>query len=399
VARVSAAFLSVLVAPAGLAVWVAACGGPTFSAATPADGGPDVVLADALTDTRSDARSDATDSTAAMPDAPADAPEMRLASVTVVAMGAGAAGKGIALDGDRVYWADQDAATGTGTIRSVIKDGTGPLTIATKQQTPLDVLVDGTALYWSVSPPGASAATNCLAMVVSKATLDLPVCLTKANYTTIRMAAASSYIALLTYQGVQSPAVNPFLGFVPTGVLSPSYSSPFQAMGPSNAIAATDEDIFSANRGHVDEYTVGMPIAPAPQFCQSNCAGGGSTIVDMVIDATGENVLWVTSDPPNGGTVYSQLIPPQGMGPPATTGTTVGTVTGTPQRMARDASYVYVTTMTGTVNGTVLAVPLGGGATRTLAGMETGPFGVAVDEVNVYWTVADGSVHGVGVPQ
>jgi hypothetical protein len=114
-----------------------------------------------------------------------------------------------------------------------------------------------------------------------------------------------------------------------------------------------------------------------------------------VIDAAGANVLWVTS----GGTVYAQAIPPQGMAPSTTMAMTVGTVMGTPQRMARDLSYVYVTTLNGVTYGTVWAVPLAGGAARTLAAMENGPFGVAVDRDNVFWTLSDGSVHAVGIPQ
>jgi hypothetical protein len=391
--RATAALMIVAPVAAGCAAWLAACGGPAFSAAASLDGGVEVGPADALTN----GRADATDGTVVTPDAQADA-EVRFTTVTVIAMGDGPAGKGIALDDDRVYWAEQDA-TGIGSIHSAAKSGAGtPTTIASKQPQPLDVAVlEGTALYWSVASPGPSAATNCLAMVDSKTTLDIPVCLTKANYTTTRMAAASSFIALLTYQGAQNPNMNPFLGFVPTGVVTPSYTA-FPAMGPSVAIAATDQAIFSANRGHVDEYAVGPPISAAPPFCQTNCAGGTSTIVDMAIDVAAINVLWVTADSPSGGTIYSQAIPPSGVAGP-TMGAVVGTFAGTPQRMARDASYVYVTTLNGAEYGSVLAVPLGGGASRTLASMENGPFGVAVDKDNVFWTLSDGSVHAVGVPQ
>src|SRR5262249_31628730 len=106
--------------------------------------------------------------------------------------------------------------------------------------------------------------------------------------------------------------------------------------------------------------------------------------VDMAVDAALGRVLWVTS---MGNVVAAPIA--------RNTAVVLGAVAGTPQRMARDARYVYVTTM----EGSVYAVPAsGGGAMVTLATNENGPFRGATDATNVYWTTADGSIRATGAP-
>ena len=60
-----------------------------------------------------------------------------------------------------------------------------------------------------------------------------------------------------------------------------------------------------------------------------------------------------------------------------------------PWRIAIDSASVYWTDWAG---GTVVKVPLGGGAPTTLATGQTHPYAITVDATNVYWTNGDSSV-------
>jgi hypothetical protein len=60
---------------------------------------------------------------------------------------------------------------------------------------------------------------------------------------------------------------------------------------------------------------------------------------------------------------------------------------GGPYDIALDSRYVYWTDYGG---GTVMGLPLGGGAAFTLASGQAGPNGIAVDSSAIYWTNYDG---------
>ena len=59
----------------------------------------------------------------------------------------------VVVDNTRVYWST--ASTVPGEVRSVMKDGSNPLTVATDLQAPQGVFVDSTNLFWNeVGAPG-----------------------------------------------------------------------------------------------------------------------------------------------------------------------------------------------------------------------------------------------------
>jgi len=287
--------------------------------------------------------------------------------------------RGIAVDDTRLYWVDaEDPSGGPGSVRTMRKDGSGQVaTVAAGQIAPLDIAVDLAHVYWSVdtgaSPPTAA---QCLVMTADKGTLGSPTCFTSGPYAMLRMALAPSNVIILAQS-----AQGPYVGFAPA---SGGMYANVAARGPSAAVAGTDSDAFLGNAygTHVDSVLL-PALTFAPNVCTNGCGSG--IVVDLVLDRALSRAYWVTTM----GQVASAPLPP-----PTTDGTILATVAGTPQRIARDASYLYVAAQPGSI----YAVPTAGGAPITLASGENHPFGIAVDANDVYWTCADGTIRAVGVP-
>jgi hypothetical protein len=374
-----------------LVVVLAACGSTTFTLA-PGDGGPSEGGTAADAPRSHDAPTDRVSTSDGAKDASRDgsgdgATKMLTGTSTLVRNQT--ALKGIAVDATHLFWVSAENATGTlgtGSVWRARTDGTGASTLVGAQMAPLDIAVDATTLYWSVNASVApsSGTEQCLVMSVAKV-MDGALCLSKGIFATLRLALDEANVIVLA----QAPGGgNPNVGYTPKLDLTGTYSS-VETQGPSDAVGASENTIFVGDLygPHVDA----CDIAPTPAFGQALCGGGGcgtGAIVDIVVDETAGNVFWVTSK----GELISESYVTSGMP------VVLGTVPGTPQRLARDPSYLFVTTVTSAGEGAVYAQPVAGGAPVVLSQGERSPFGVATDGINVYWTCGDGTIRATGVP-
>ena len=312
-------------------------------------------------------------------DAGTEAGDALVPPVTIAsAPGTWGAALGVAVDLTRVYW-----VTSEGYVLSAPKDGGPTTTIATGQSEPLDVAMLGSTLYWSVVPPGTGP--QCMVETASTAGggADAAVtCICTAAVTTVRMTLGAGSVVFLA-KGTGASVNNEYVGFSSAGGFTN-----VQTQGPSSAITATTTQGFLGNGNgfHIDE--LGFPaLTYGSAECTSSC--GGTTIVDMALDAAEQNILWVTQ----GGGVHTIPIHVNGA-----VGAQFVVLPATPQRMARDASYIYVTAGSSSVYAVPIAQAPDAGTFLTLANSETSPFGIAVDDTNLYWGNADGTIRRTSVP-
>jgi hypothetical protein len=117
----------------------------------------------------------------------------------------------------------------------------------------------------------------------------------------------------------------------------------------------------------------------AAGFCLITLASAQSLTKAVAVDAT--SVYWTNSSTSYNGNDGTVMKVPIGGGAP----TTLAAGQSNPWRIAVDATSVY---WTSTGAGTVMKVPIGGGAPTTLAAGQSYPSGIAVDATSVYWTAA-----------
>ncbi len=285
----------------------------------------------------------------------------------------------VVIDDTSVYWCS--ANTDPGDVRSVGKDGSNPLTLATGMHAPQGVFVDATNVFWNeVSAPGRTFKANkdgSNAIVLSQTNAAGPQ----------GIVADADWVYFLDLYTTQGVVKAPRDGLADAGfplVVSGGWPNVW-------ALAQDATSIYWTSRG-----TVGAPDAGIPGKVLSIPKNGldagptvlavgtmGATIlggpVFVTVDATA--VYWTDE----GSSAVMRV--PLGGGTPMQLATGNNTYA-----IAVDATDVYFTTYgTDQADGTIVRVPKDGSGTPTVvvSGLSF-PSQIAIDDVAIYW----GNTHG-----
>ena len=353
---------------------VGACGTPHFIVAGEDGGGVDSGALDGHTLT--DAGSPPSDGRTGDADA-----SPRLSGPTTLVSGE-LQPRGITVDPSRLFWVVADSADGTGAVRTFEKATSTVTTIADKQLQPLDIVVDSSNLYWSVATATPTTTAQCMAMKMLKP-MGTAACLATGPLTTGRLALGGANVFL---SGATNGTTR--IGFVAATANDAPLA--YILAETTDAVAGDGTDVFYGDGTHVDTDTLspaGTALLPTQALCNTSCGMG--TTVDIAVGPTGA-VFWATT----AGQVLTATP-----GPQAVT-TMLGQVPAVAQRIAVDANYVYVTSSSASAAvGSVTAISVEpGGPVKTLSSTENAPFGITVDDNNVYWTCGNGTIRGTGIP-
>jgi hypothetical protein len=282
----------------------------------------------------------------------------------------------IAVDSKNVYWTSlgscaSDGGVPTGNIASAPITGGPPVTLATGQGSPSAIAVDAKSIYW-VNKADCSGNGS-----VVKAGLDGSGLTTLAGNQNqaqhIALDAANVYWT--TSDGVMSMP----LGGVAGGGAPTTLAS---KQGASAGVVVEGKDVLWAQSGasyDVNSIAVG---GGSPKKLTAACGAGSPCFDVAALAADGTNVYW---SPLPGGTYASYNVVAMPLGGGALN--TLAGMQGIAADITTDGKNVYWTTygMFMGLGDTVVEVPVVGGTPTTLASAQANPRGVAVDATSVYW--------------
>jgi hypothetical protein len=269
-----------------------------------------------------------------------------------------------AVDSTSIYWAAEHA------VMRMSKCGGTPTTLASGDFSPGPIAVNGTHVYWV--NPGCDARFGCFSTgsVMSAPLAGLPDGATPATLTSKQpafggIALDSSNVYWMNGQYLSTVMKVPLAGGAATSLASGPQSSAL-VVDATNVYWAGNETVMSVP---IKGGTV-TTLAPSPDLG-----------VSPGIAVTATDLYWTNER----GTVMKV---DKGGGTPVT----VASGQNQPLGIAVDATSVYWTTyalcagaLDGAVtcSGSVMAVPLGGGASTTLS--QLGAYEIAVDGTSVYF--------------
>jgi hypothetical protein len=284
---------------------------------------------------------------------------------TVLATEAAAGPFNVALDGTSVYWTYQKIGSPdkSGFIRKVSKLGGTPLTIATGEMVPSSIVVAGGNVYWGITEPGS----------VRWAASDgsgAPSTFQSYSYTTYTQALIADGTTI--YSGGNGDLLAMTLGGGATTHLTD---------GASMALALDADNVYWTAAGN--------PGTPYPEGVWYVAKSGGTPREIAALEdpmTMSENYPYIAAD--STGIYWNTLKGDQilHVTSPTAPATTLAEIEGM-GGMALDGASLYW------VDGSnVLKVPVGGGATTTLASSQNGSMTIAVDDSFVYWANECGEI-------
>ena len=298
-------------------------------------------------------------------DAPALSPESTTATPTILASGQNHPLK-VAIDGANLYWTDYGTCGGgDGTVMQTPLGGGALTTIASGRSNPEGIAIDSTTVYWTdigggtidkVAKGGGGVGTLASGQTGPKG-----------------IAVDATHVYWSNY-GSGAVMGLPLGGGSPTPISLSGTHPVYMALSPDDVLFWAEAP---AGPGHCDTpFDGGVLVDNPPGSAASVFVSGRCDPWAVAADAS--SVYWVDqgdgevlqSPRPGGGAV-----------------TVLATGQCAPIGIAIDATAVYWTTCGG---GTVMKLPFGTSTPATLASGLSCPHGIAVDGSRVYWANYEG---------
>jgi hypothetical protein len=311
----------------------------------------------------------------------------------------------VAVDGTSVYWVNAGTSNSSkdGTVMKVALGGGAPVTLASQQASPASVALDASSVYW----------TDFWAGTVTRVPLGggTPVVVASEGHdSTVGLYVGASRVYWSDAASVLSAPAGGAGGAIATlasatatgeGVIQGLVGTSTQLVWTTYPVSCTGTNCClgsGCDGGGVGG--AGVVAACSLQGCAQPTviASGASTSSVWCLAADTAHVYWANQvECPSGTGTCSQILaaPADGGAP-----TTLATLdAGEPQAMAVDGSNLYWTSWDGwpaSSNGAVMRVPLTGGTPVIVAGDQQLPEGIVLDATSVYWVDAGDCDGGTG---